>query len=79
MGITNLEACIAVPEMEDEYLTRNSVEYHTHIGYRMVGEFEKCGCKFGRWYNLVWVEKVIGEHQAEPEHPVWFPDLQKKL
>lgn len=79
MGITNLEACIAVPETEDEYLTRNSVEYHTHIGYRLVGEFEKCGCKFGRWYNLVWVEKVIGEHRAEPAHPVWFPELKKKL
>lgn len=79
MGITNLEACIAVPEIEDEYLTRNSVEYHTHIGYRLVGEFEKCGCKFGRWYNLVWAEKVIGEHRADPVHPIWFSELQRKI
>ena len=43
MGILNMEACIGVPEVEDEHLTRNSEEYHTHIGYRLVGEFYKCG------------------------------------
>ena len=53
MGILNMEACVGVPEVEDEHLTRNSVEYHAHIGYRLVGEFYKCGYKFGRWYNMV--------------------------
>ena len=62
MGILNMEACIGVPEVEDEYLTRNSENYHAHIGYRLVGEFYKCGYKFGRWYNMVWMEKLIGEH-----------------
>ena len=73
MGI--LEACVGVPEVEDEHLTRNSVEYHAHIGYRLVGEFYKCGYKFGRWYNMVWMEKLIGEHKAETPAPVWFPEL----
>lgn len=78
MGILNMEACIAVPEAEnDEYLTRNSVDYHAHIGYRLVGEFYQCGYKFGRWYNMVWMEKMIGEHQDEMEMPVWFPDLKQ--
>nr|WP_278632484.1 GNAT family N-acetyltransferase [[Ruminococcus] lactaris] len=44
---------------EDEYLTRNSVEFHTHSGYRLVGEFYDCGYKFGRWYNMVRMEKRI--------------------
>ena len=75
MGILNMEACIGVPQVEDEHLTRNSVEYHTHIGYRLVGEFYKCGYKFGRWYNMVWMEKMIGEHKDEMSAPVWFPEL----
>ncbi|ETP71373.1 sortase-like acyltransferase [Lachnospiraceae bacterium JC7] len=64
-GILNLNACIAYPEKEDRYLTRNSVEFHEHLGYNMVGEFHKCGYKFKRWYNMVWMEKSIGEHISE--------------
>ncbi len=36
-GILNLNACIAVPEQDDEYLTSNSESFHKHLGYRMVG------------------------------------------
>ena len=75
MGILNMEACIGVPQVEDEYLTRNSEDYHAHIGYRLVGEFYKCGYKFGRWYNMVWMEKMIGEHQDRMDMPTWFPEL----
>ena len=63
MGILNLYACIAYPEVEDEYLDRNSANFHEHMGYVKVGEFHKCGYKFGRWYNMIWMEKIIGEHK----------------
>lgn len=66
-NLTNLNACIASPDPEDEYLTKNSIGFHEHMGYRMVGEFHKCGYKFGRWYNMVWMEKIIGVHEAEPK------------
>ena len=62
MGILNLYACIGYPEVEDEYLTKNSALFHQHMGYRKVGEFHRCGYKFGRWYHMVWMEKIIGEH-----------------
>ncbi|MCR5671444.1 MAG: GNAT family N-acetyltransferase [Butyrivibrio sp.] len=68
-GFLNLNSCIAYPDKEDEYLTFNSVEFHKHMGYSMVGEFHKCGYKFGRWYNMVWMEKHIGEHEPVPEDP----------
>ena len=74
-NIKNLNAGIGRPEAEDAYLTKNSIEFHTHMGYRMVGEFYKCGYKFGRWYNMVWMEKIIGEHEAEPEQVVPFANL----
>jgi phosphinothricin acetyltransferase len=62
MGILNMYACIGYPEKEDEYLTKNSAEFHEHLGYTKVGEFHKCGRKFNRWYNMIWMEKFIGEH-----------------
>ncbi|MCR5591903.1 MAG: GNAT family N-acetyltransferase [Lachnospiraceae bacterium] len=63
MGMINLYACIAYPVSEDEFLTKNSEQFHRHMGYTKVGEFHKCGYKFGRWYNMIWMEKVIGEHR----------------
>ena len=63
MGILNLYACIGSPIVEDEYLTNNSEQFHEHMGFAKVGEFHKCGFKFGRWYNMIWMEKIIGEHE----------------
>ena len=63
MGIQNLYACIAYLDVEDEYLTKNSAEFHEHMGFSKVGVFHKCGYKFGRWYDMVWMEKLIGEHR----------------
>ena len=63
MGILNLYACIADPVAEDEYLTRNSEQFHQHLGFTRVGTFHKCGYKFGRWYNMIWMEKIIGDHK----------------
>ena len=63
-GFLNLYACIGYPIEEDEYLTRNSAEFHAHLGYQTVGEFHKCGYKFGRWYNMIWMEKLLGEHKV---------------
>lgn len=68
-GILNMNACIAYPPEEDEHLDKNSVEFHAHMGYRPVGEFYKCGYKFNRWYNMVWMEKLIGEHLSDQKPP----------
>ncbi len=73
MGILNLYACIGYPETEDEYLTRNSVDFHARMGYAKAGEFHYCGRKFGRWYHMVWMEKMLGSHKKEQE-PVIFPE-----
>lgn len=62
MGILNVYACIAFPEQDDEYLTRNSADFHSHMGFEKVGEFHQCGYKFGRWYHMIWMEKIIGKH-----------------
>ena len=63
MGFLNLYACIGYPETEDEYLNRNSADFHAHLGYTKAGTFHKCGYKFDRWYDMIWMEKLIGMHQ----------------
>lgn len=65
MGILNLYACVGYPEKEDEYLTWDSVNFHACLGFAQVGRFHQCGYKFGRWYDMIWMEKIIGEHQPE--------------
>ena len=62
-GMLNLYACIGYPDEPDEYLDYNSAQFHEHLGYRTVGTFHQCGYKFGRWYSMIWMEKMIGEHK----------------
>lgn len=64
--ILNLNACIGYPEVEDAYLTKNSAQFHTRLGYTLVGKFHKCGYKFGQWYNMIWMEKLLDKHPARP-------------
>ena len=75
-GITNLYACIGEPQgEEDEHLTYASSRFHERMGFRRVGVFERCGYKFGRWYNMVWAEKLIAPHGAPCAPLVPFPAL----
>lgn len=62
-GFLNLYACIASPQKPDEYLTDDSEKFHSHMGFVRVGTFHSCGFKFGRWYDMIWMEKIIGEHK----------------
>lgn len=75
-NIQNLNACIAYLEVEDRYLTHNSVQFHEHMGYRLVGEFYQCGYKSGRWYNMVWMEKHIGGHEDVPPAVRTFAEIR---
>ena len=67
MGVVNLYACIADPIAEDETLTLDSERFHARMGFEKIGTFHSCGYKFGRWYNMVWMEKLIGPHRADQE------------
>ena len=77
MGITNLYACIGYPEVEDEYLTANSAQFHEHMGYVKCGEFHRCGYKFGRWYHMIWIEKIIGKYEKKQQPVRCFSDINQ--
>ena len=42
-------------EYDDEYLTKNSAQFHEHIGFKLIGKFKKCGYTFGKWYPMIWM------------------------
>ena len=62
-GILNSNACISYTDVEDEHHTNGSVHFHEKLGYELVAHFHKCGKKFGKWYDMVWMEKMLGEHK----------------
>jgi len=74
-NIMNLYACIGYAENEDEYLTNASMHFHEKMGFKLVGKFEKCGYKFGRFYDMIWMEKKIYTGSEYPGEfiPYSFP------
>ena len=61
-----------------EHERQTTMDFHHHLGYRLVGEFYQCGYKFDTWYHMVWMEKIIGEHQKKQPAMIPFPELLKK-
>ncbi|HEX2937335.1 MAG TPA: GNAT family N-acetyltransferase [Ruminiclostridium sp.] len=66
-NVLNLNACIAFISTDDPHLTNASMYFHQHLGYRKAAHFFKCGYKFGAWYDMIWMEKLIGKHISNPE------------
>ena len=76
-NVKSVNVSIAYSNDEDEYLTHDSLAFHTRMGYRQIGIFHKCGYKFGKWYDLLWAEKHIGDFEDNPAPFVPFPMLEK--
>lgn len=70
LGILDLYASIAIPIGEDPYLNNDSELFHERMGYNRVGVFHNAGKKFGRWYDLLWMEKSIGPHVNDDEKSI---------
>ena len=69
MGIRTMTAAVASVDHDDPYLTNASITFHQRMGFTPVGTFHHAGCKFGRWYDLTWLEKAIGGYETQPPHP----------
>ena len=65
-NILSMYACIAYTDWEDAHLTNNSMHCHAHMGYELTAKFPKCGYKFGKWYDMIWMHKEIGSHNVPP-------------
>lgn len=62
LGFVNVYAYITYPN-------DNSVHLHKKLGFREVGIFHKTGYKLGQWWDLIVMEKAIGEYKDNPEIP----------
>ena len=43
-----------------------SMRFHRKFRFSVVGTYHKAVYKFGRWFDVIWLEKAINEHSAEP-------------
>ena len=59
-NIVNLFACITHPNAESE-------AFHAACGYEKKAHFEQCGYKLGKWWDIVWMQKVIASNEGTPE------------
>lgn len=75
-NIINLNACIAYTPGEDAHLDNTSTAFHSHLGYMKVAHFTKCGYKFGTWYDMIWMEKMLGEHPGAPDPVIPITGLE---
>lgn len=50
-----LHAIIAVIDADNEA----SIRLHTEFGFEKVGHFKQTGFKFGRWLDVVYLEKIL--------------------
>ncbi|MDD5993651.1 MAG: GNAT family N-acetyltransferase [Clostridiales bacterium] len=49
--------------LENHFIKR--YYFHEKMGFHLVGTFHNIGYKFNTWYDMIWMEKIIGEHQKE--------------
>lgn len=71
MGILNMNACIACPMEGSDLVPRDSISFHEKLGFETVGVFHNSGYKLSTWFDMIWMEKMLGEHTPDVK-PVAF-------
>lgn len=78
--VQSLNACIACPrERDDPFLTPASLRFHRALGFSAWGHAKRCAFKFGRWYDMVWMEKPVGRPATPPLPFRPFPQVRESL
>lgn len=79
-NVYNANACIAYCDTEDKYLDHTSIHFHERLGFKPCARFEKCGYKFDRWFDMVWMERFLADHPDKPAPFIPFAELpQEKI
>lgn len=76
-NILNLNAYIAYASTKNVNLTNDSMYFHERMGYKKVAHFTQCGYKFGNWYDMICMEKIIGDHYPNPKPVIPISELRK--
>lgn len=77
--ILNANACIAYAREDNTMLDNSSMRFHEKMGYRLVGTFHNSGYKYDQWYDMIWMEKMLGEHLKGTEKFIPFENIRGYL
>ena len=69
----------ASPVKPGPYLDDNSIRFHEHMGFQPVGKFHSCGYKFQSWFDMIWMEKMINDHQEKQLPLLKFDEVKKAV
>jgi len=64
-------------DRQDEHLADDSEKFHKKMGFEMVGKHYQCGYKFGKWYSIIWMDKLIRKKVAAPAVFIPFTKIYK--
>lgn len=77
MNICNMNSCIAYTNNTDEYLDNASYYFHKALGFNLVGTFHNSGYKFNKWYDMIWMEKLIGEFETSQPKILYINEIKE--
>jgi len=77
--LCDMYVSIAVTEKEDEYLTNASPDFHHKMGFKDIALFDNVGYKFGRWYGLKWMRKILNEKNSDMPEILSFEDVKNSF
>lgn len=60
--------CIALPN-------EPSIALHQKLGFTLSGTWERSGYKFGKWLDVVWLQKFLCPLPSSPKEPTAFSQL----
>ena len=73
--VRTMYACVThTDRTDDPNLTDASEHFHEAMGFTVCGHMKRCGFKFGRWYDILWLEKKLVDDESAPEPFVRFPE-----
>lgn len=76
-NVYNANACVTCIEPADETCPSTSRIFHERRGYVQCAHIPNCGHKFGRWYDILWLQKQLIPLSQEPEGFVPLPQVDK--
>ena len=53
-----------------------SLHFHKKCGYKQMVRFQNCGFKFGRWLDLIWMEKRLKPVEIPSSSPVSWAQIR---
>lgn len=71
-GIQNVYGGVTTPNASSEGL-------HRRLGFKVLGTYAQTGYKSGKWHDVTWFEKSIGEHQINPLQPLSIQRIEMRI